>query len=125
MERTRVLKPGSSLTDINGPSYYDIKDLYVGGRIEVLSHSFVLLDADEYVFNFMESDPARFKFSNVQACHQKISAQLKNLGAEQKQGLVQALQRADPAGTHCVDRQVLVQLAKSLFAPGTVTDHVI
>lgn len=51
MERTRVLLPGSSLTDPQGPRYYDATDLRVGETVTVFAHQFVLLDADEYVFS--------------------------------------------------------------------------
>ncbi|KAJ3122477.1 EF-hand domain-containing protein 1 [Physocladia obscura] len=54
MERTRVLKPGSSLSSSNGPIYYDVADLYVGATLDVFKHHFVLLDADEFVFNYLE-----------------------------------------------------------------------
>ena len=122
MERTRVLKPGSSLTDPQGPSFYDIKDLYVGGKIEVLSHSFVLLDADEYVFNFMENEPSRFKFSDIKTCVNKIFNLLKSTDPSETENLVHALRRADSSGSGTVDRHTLVSIAKAYFP--SLTDHV-
>ncbi|KAJ3028205.1 UNVERIFIED_CONTAM: EF-hand domain-containing protein 1 [Siphonaria sp. JEL0065] len=54
MDRSRVLKPGSSLSDPNGPLYYEVHDLYVGATVDFFRHKFTLLDADEFVFNYME-----------------------------------------------------------------------
>ncbi|KAI8916230.1 hypothetical protein EDD86DRAFT_222135 [Gorgonomyces haynaldii] len=122
MERTRVLKPGSALTDPQGPSYYNIEDLHVGGKIEVLSHVFVLLDADEYVFNYMEKEPERFKLSNVDKCVSKIYGLLKTLNQKQKQDLVQILKKHDPTQSQVVDRHTFVQIAKQQF-PGVLKDH--
>ncbi|KAI8825058.1 uncharacterized protein EV422DRAFT_617490 [Fimicolochytrium jonesii] len=74
MERTRVLLPGSSLTDPGGPRYYDATDLHVGATVTVFAHQFVLLDADEYVYNYMESNPTAFPSSNISLASQKARA---------------------------------------------------
>lgn len=124
MERTRVLQPGSALSDQSGPVYYDVKHLYVGGKIEVLSHSFVLLDADEYAFNFMEADPARFKYSDRNACNQKILGAIRSLDSSRLQALVDALIKCDRNLVGFVDRQALVATSKA-YLPESITEHVI
>ena len=123
MERTRVLRPGSSLTDAQGPLYYTPADLYVGGQIEVLSHHFVLLDADDYVFHYMESDPSQFRQSNIQLVVGKLS-QVLNEKPELKGTLAQVLSKAakNPAGQ--IERKVVVDLCRPSLGR-FLTDHVI
>jgi hypothetical protein len=53
MERTRPLKPHSSLTD-KKPEYYEIKDFTIGNKVIVNKHVFEILDADEYALNYMK-----------------------------------------------------------------------
>jgi hypothetical protein len=71
LERTRALKPGSSLSDPNGPIYYESNDLFVGCTLEIYRHRFVLVEADEYVFAYMEQMPEKYPFSNRQAVWEK------------------------------------------------------
>ncbi|KAI8803222.1 hypothetical protein BJ742DRAFT_857699 [Cladochytrium replicatum] len=96
MERTRVPKPGSSLSSPNGPSYYDAPDLFVGTTIEIFRHRFVLLDADEYVFNYMEQQPDVFVHSNVKLVVEKVRRWISELGSsnvgEVKQKLLDAVE---------------------------------
>lgn len=123
MERTRVLQPGSSLTDPQGPVYYNCEHLYVGAKIVILSHSFVLLDADEYVFNYMEKDPARFKFSDAKTTKEKILKLLKNMDANQREKLISDLKGSDTSCCGEIERQSLLKIAKAYF-PGILTEHV-
>lgn len=122
MERTRVLRPGSSLSDPSGPSYYEISDLYIGVKIQVLSHHFVLIDADEYVFNYMESEGSRFKNSNVAAVKEKISKLLNSLTPQERDELKSKLRKADPTSSGTIERNVLVNIAKNQF-PGILNEH--
>ena len=122
MERTRVLRPGSYLADPSGPLYYDITDLYVGAKIEVLSHHFVLIDADEFVFNLMEEDGSRFKFSNSALIKQKVTKLLQALSVEARDALKEKLRKADPKSSGHVDRSLIVSITKTTF-PGFLNDH--
>ena len=122
MERTRVLRPGSSLSDPSGPSYYDLKDLFVGNMIEVLSHRFVLLDADEYVFNYMEADPSRFKLSDKKVIVEKAGKIIKNLNASAREAFQGQIYKADPQGKGLADRRAIVDVAKTVFG-NTFSDH--
>ncbi len=122
MERTRVLRPGSSLSDPSGPLYYDITDLFVGAKIEILSHHFVLIDADEYVFNYMEADPNRFKNSNSPAIVEKAAKLLRGLTEHERNEMKEKLRKADPKGTALVDRSTLISVAKAKFG-GSLNEH--
>ncbi len=123
MERTRVLTPGSSLTDPAGPTYYDAKNFYVGGAIEVLSRKFILLDADEFAFNYMEQNSGKFTFSDASKCQAKISSQLKNLSRSEKGALIDALMKSRAPGTNQVDRSQLISIAKP-FLSDSIVEHV-
>ena len=72
LERTRALKPGSSLSDPNGPSYYESYDLFVGCTLEIHRHKFILVEADEYVFAYMEQFPEKYALSNRQNVVKKL-----------------------------------------------------
>jgi hypothetical protein len=122
MERTRVLKPGSTLSDSKGPDYYDIIDLHIGARLQVLSHHFVLLDADEYVFNYMEEDGKRFKYSNKQIVYEKVSKLLRELSGGDKEFLMSEFKKIDKTNSGVIERQELIKLSKSFF-PGILSDH--
>ncbi|KAJ3275375.1 EF-hand domain-containing protein 1 [Terramyces sp. JEL0728] len=122
MERTRVLRPGSSLSDPQGPSYYDATDLYIGVKIKVLSHKFVLVDADEFVFNYMEAEGERFKLSNSPAVRAKITRLISSLSKEEIESMRKALKAHDPTNSGVVDRHVLISIAKNQF-PGILTEQ--
>jgi hypothetical protein len=120
MERTRVLLPGSSLSDPKGPSYYEISDLFIGAKLQVLSHHFVLIDADEYVFNYLESQ--KYKLSDKIAINQKVSQLFQSLNSQERAVLQERFRRMDPKGTGTVDRNQFVQIVKSQF-PNVFIDH--
>ena len=119
MERTRALKPGSSLTSPQGPSYYTQKDLYVGGKIEVLSHHFVLLDADEYVFNYMESNPALFKQSNLKSIYESLI----KTNTDVKSAIKEEILKIDKSKSGIIDRKTLVEIGK-VHLNSVLNDHV-
>ncbi|KAJ8356677.1 hypothetical protein SKAU_G00194710 [Synaphobranchus kaupii] len=52
LEKTHVHKPGSTLEN---PQYYSPADFAIGATLEVFSRRFVLLDADLYVLNYLET----------------------------------------------------------------------
>ena len=52
LERGRIAKP-----KVQGGDpivYYQAQDLYVGSRVELNRHKFVLIDTDEYALRYME-----------------------------------------------------------------------
>ena len=53
LERGRVKKPAASGS--SAAQYYSATDLYVGGLVEFNKHRFLLIDADEYAYNYMEN----------------------------------------------------------------------
>ncbi|XP_004696414.1 EF-hand domain-containing protein 1 isoform X1 [Echinops telfairi] len=55
--RTRIFKPNSLL---DNPVYYGPGDFFIGAVIDVFGHRFVILDVDEYVLKYMESNAAQY-----------------------------------------------------------------
>jgi hypothetical protein len=115
LERTRVLKnmPKDSLSAVSPlglsstPEYYGIQDLYVGAALVINRHSFVLLDADEFVLNYMESRPQEFPRSNVEGVKAGNKAVLAAVrGAD--------LARFDHDGSGLVDRKDLINVVKAV-----------
>jgi hypothetical protein len=116
------LKPGSSLLSPSGPVYYSTEDLYIGGKIEVCSHHFVLLDADEYVFNYMESDPVKYKQSDKAAVFKKVAQFVASAGGSDfKRSLKSTFAEIDPSGSKSIDRLKAIDAARSLKLP--LSDH--
>uniref|UniRef100_A0A8I5YME1 EF-hand domain-containing protein 1 n=1 Tax=Pongo abelii TaxID=9601 RepID=A0A8I5YME1_PONAB len=55
--RTKVVKPYST---VDNPIYYGPSDFFIGAVIEVFGHRFIILDTDEYVLKYMESNAAQY-----------------------------------------------------------------
>ncbi|KAJ3352755.1 EF-hand domain-containing protein 1 [Entophlyctis luteolus] len=130
MERTRVLKPGSSLSSPNGPAYYDVHDLHVGACIEVFKHKFVLLDADEFVFNYLEhlvaadstahaKGPA-FEMSDQRRVLEKLRRVLRETPTFKK-SLAESIYLTGN-GAKVVDRKLVSDACKNVFGQ-TLTEH--
>ena len=54
LERNRIKKPNQARFGTELSEYYTAGDLYVGSRLNFHSHIFILIDADEYAFRYME-----------------------------------------------------------------------
>ncbi|KAJ7345642.1 hypothetical protein JRQ81_001592 [Phrynocephalus forsythii] len=71
--RTKVPKPGSS-TD--NPVYYEPADLTIGAMVEVFGHRFIIVDADEHVLNYMESNLDKFPAAVLQSMRDHFAPRL-------------------------------------------------
>jgi len=56
LERERILRSDSPEID---PVYVQAEDLYVGAKVQIHKHNFLLFDADEYALRFMEKNKDR------------------------------------------------------------------
>lgn len=54
LERQRVKKPNQPRYGTQLSEYYQANDMYVGNMVELNRFRFVLIDADEYAFRYME-----------------------------------------------------------------------
>lgn len=127
MERTRVLQPGSSLSSPNGPLYYEVHHLFVGAIMDVFRHRFILLDADEFVFNYMEhllettgaKGPA-FDMSNQRLVLGRLRDAVQAVGVGAKTAIDKRIQGHVSGGL--VERKVVVEACKDVFGKN-LTEH--
>lgn len=56
LERSRIKKPNQQPYSTDMSQYYLSNDLFVGACVNFNSHIFVLIDADEYAFRYMEQN---------------------------------------------------------------------
>ncbi|KAI9224143.1 hypothetical protein BC828DRAFT_374252 [Blastocladiella britannica] len=71
LEKCRVLVPGATK---QAPKYYTARDFAVGGAVHINKHTFRLLDADEYVYKFMEANAEIFTAASPENVVQKLRA---------------------------------------------------
>ncbi|CAF0855388.1 unnamed protein product [Brachionus calyciflorus] len=65
LERGRVKKPGQPMYSTKLPEYYNYKDMFVGAVLQLNNFFFILYDADEYCYEFMEKNSNMFQYSNL------------------------------------------------------------
>ncbi|XP_036023862.1 EF-hand domain-containing protein 1 isoform X2 [Onychomys torridus] len=70
--RTKVVKPFSS---VDNPVYYGPSDFFIGAVIEVFGHRFVILDTDEYVLKYMESNASQYSPEALASIQNRIRKQ--------------------------------------------------
>jgi len=66
LERSRIKKPLQPLYSTKMSEYYLALDLFVGAFVDFNSHKFILIDADEYAFRYMENNAPEVRDSSVQ-----------------------------------------------------------
>lgn len=59
-----------------------MKDLFIGGNVEFCKHPFILIDADEYAINYMESHADEFPHANPQLVANKLRRLLTDNASE-------------------------------------------
>uniref|UniRef100_A0A7M5VAV7 EF-hand domain-containing family member C2 n=1 Tax=Clytia hemisphaerica TaxID=252671 RepID=A0A7M5VAV7_9CNID len=74
LERGRVKKPDGG--------HYTAQDLFIGGNVQFCKHPFILIDADEYAINYMESHADEFPHANPQLVSNKIRRLLTDNASE-------------------------------------------
>uniref|UniRef100_H0UXE6 EF-hand domain-containing protein 1 n=1 Tax=Cavia porcellus TaxID=10141 RepID=H0UXE6_CAVPO len=147
--RSRVMKPFSP---VDNPNYYGPGDFFIGAVIEVFSHRFVILDTDEYVLKYMESNAEQFSPEAIASVQNHIRKQeaaapeLENKQAEEdpsihelealidtiqkqlkdhpcKNSIHEAFQSHDKEASGYVDRDTFFKVCDSLNVP--VDDSVV
>lgn len=69
LERRRVEKPGTGQP-------YRPGDFFVGAKLEIYSHRFILTEADEYSLNYMENEDMEFPKANLDIICEKLQRSL-------------------------------------------------
>jgi len=95
LERCRVKKPGQERYGTELSQYYNAQDLFVGARVFFNNFAFILIDADEYNLQYMESHPDEFPLSNPNVVIQKIAGKL---GAN-REDVRSFFAKTDPTGS--------------------------
>ncbi|XP_029394901.1 EF-hand domain-containing protein 1 isoform X1 [Mus pahari] len=70
--RTKVVK---SFSPVDNPIYYSPSDFFIGAVIEVFGHRFVILDTDEYVLKYMESNASQYSPEALASIQNRIQKQ--------------------------------------------------
>ncbi|XP_032265553.1 EF-hand domain-containing protein 1 isoform X1 [Phoca vitulina] len=70
--RTKVAKPSSTAEN---PIYYGPTDFFIGAVIEVFGHRFVILDTDDYVLKYMESNAAQYSPEALLSIQNRVQKQ--------------------------------------------------
>lgn len=65
LERQRVKKPNQPRYGVNKSEYYLASDMFVGNTVELNRFRFVLIDADEYAFRYMEQHASDVSIPSV------------------------------------------------------------
>ncbi|XP_071799106.1 EF-hand domain-containing family member C2-like [Asterias amurensis] len=113
LERNRIKKPNQERFGTELSEYYLAKELYVGSRVNFHNHMFILIDADEYAFRYMEKHAGEMPVSDINLIVQKLG-QIASRNMEQ---IKEFFKRNDPEGTGKLEydlfRNLMVQLGGS------------
>ncbi len=101
--RSRIPKPREEQAEGERGDrvFYRAEDLYVGAIVRFNDHTFLLAEADEYVFDFMEKfeERERFPHSNIRLVMSSLDSLL---SAEDVKAMMAVLMERDPEDTGLV-----------------------
>ncbi|XP_059322408.1 EF-hand domain-containing family member C2 [Ammospiza nelsoni] len=116
LERSRIKKPGQELFKSEPSEYYQAQDLFVGARLCFHGHNFLLVDADEYTFNYMEKNANEFPMADICAVFNKLKSMTESRGKE----IRKAFAVTDPEHTNVIGydtfRNWIVRVAAGGFS---------
>uniref|UniRef100_A0A8I3PVN9 EF-hand domain-containing family member C2 n=2 Tax=Canis lupus familiaris TaxID=9615 RepID=A0A8I3PVN9_CANLF len=72
LKRIRVKKPGQEVFKSELSEYIKAEELYIGATVNVNGYLFLLLNADEYTLNYMETNSDMFPMSSIELILQKL-----------------------------------------------------
>uniref|UniRef100_UPI00398E8097 EF-hand domain-containing protein 1 n=1 Tax=Pristiophorus japonicus TaxID=55135 RepID=UPI00398E8097 len=81
LTKIRIPKPGS---DVENAEYYTAKDLTIGSVVEVLGCRFIITDADEFVYKYLEENAPDFPAETLSSFRQKAEERKRQQVEEQK-----------------------------------------
>lgn len=117
LERSRIKKPNQPLYSTKMSEYYLSNDLYVGAHVDFNSHRFILIDADEYAFRYMENEAFDFPKANVDAIVSKIRQAVGSKPDEVRSFFM----RNDPSGAGIIQYEQLGALLRQIEP--SISDH--
>ncbi|XP_067848423.1 EF-hand domain-containing family member C2 [Heptranchias perlo] len=118
LERGRIKKPGQELFKSELSEYFTEQDLYVGANLCLFGNNFLLVDADEYTFCYMEKRADEYQKANI--C--TILTKLKTTGDIHSLEIKRMLAAHDHNRTGIISydefRNILIQIGE-----GQLTEH--
>ncbi|KAK3586545.1 hypothetical protein CHS0354_022677 [Potamilus streckersoni] len=117
LERGRIKKPNQIPYGTKMSEYYLSHDLFVGALVDFNSHKFILIDADEYAFRYMEQHQEEFPRGNVQSILQKLYHVIGKNEDEVRSFFI----RNDPNGCGILQYEQLGALMRQMDP--TISDH--
>nr|XP_012421704.1 PREDICTED: EF-hand domain-containing family member C2 [Odobenus rosmarus divergens] len=117
LKRIRVKKPGQEVFKSELSEYIKAEDLYIGAKVNVNGYLFLLLNADEYTLNYMETNSDKFPMSSIELVLQKLKEE-----ESKSREIKQVFTAADCRHTKMVDYNTFRDIIMSLTV-GKLTDH--
>jgi hypothetical protein len=71
LEKSKILVPGATK---QAPKYYVSKDFFVGARVTINAHTFHLMDADEFVFSYLEQNCHKYSVADLPRIMAKVES---------------------------------------------------
>ncbi|NXP54510.1 EFHC2 protein, partial [Heliornis fulica] len=118
LERGRIKKPGQELFKSEPSEYFKAQNLFVGARVCFHGHNFLLVDADEYTFNYMEKHANEFSVADIDI----ILKKLKDIAEPRSQEIRQMFAATDPEHTKVIEYGSFRNLIGSM-TDGAFSEH--
>ncbi|PAA83009.1 hypothetical protein BOX15_Mlig019168g1 [Macrostomum lignano] len=119
LERIKLPKPGHERFSTKAPEYYQAYDFYVGAVLEINKFKMEILDADEYAYKYMESNPDYFLVANVN----RVMEKLRRAAQGHCQELQSAFAAKDPNDSKRVSYQDFRCVLDKLAKCGNFVEH--
>uniref|UniRef100_A0A8C3Y6W5 EF-hand domain-containing family member C2 n=1 Tax=Catharus ustulatus TaxID=91951 RepID=A0A8C3Y6W5_CATUS len=114
LERSRIKKPGQELFKSEPSEYYKAQDLFVGARVCFHGHKFLLVDADEYTFNYMERNANEFPMADFCVVLNKLKSMTESRAKE----IRKTFATTDPEHTNVIGYDTFRNWVVSVAAGG-------
>ncbi|NWY52272.1 EFHC2 protein, partial [Chionis minor] len=118
LERGRIKKPGQELFKSEPSEYFKAQDLFVGARVCFHGHNFLLVDADQYTFNYMEKHANEFSMADSGV----ILKKLKDIAEPHSREIRQVFVATDPEHTKVIEYEPFRNLIVSI-TDGAFSEH--
>uniref|UniRef100_A0A671FYU8 EF-hand domain-containing family member C2 n=1 Tax=Rhinolophus ferrumequinum TaxID=59479 RepID=A0A671FYU8_RHIFE len=117
LKRMRVEKPGQEVFKSELSEYIKAEDLYIGAKVNVNGHLFVVFSADEYTLKFMEENSDKFPLSNLELVLEKLKEKISKSG-----DVRQVFRAADSGLTKKMDCNTFRDIVMTIAA-GNLTEQ--
>ncbi|NXU71786.1 EFHC2 protein, partial [Oreotrochilus melanogaster] len=118
LERGRIKKPGQELFKSEPSEYFKAQNLFVGAEVCFHGHNFLLVDADEYTFNYMEKHANEFPRADTGF----ILKKLKDIAEPRSREIRQVFAASDPEHTKVITYDCFRNLIASI-TDGAFSEH--